>query len=172
MAHFNQCSQLVDGIDAARQEAENIRFNGEQYLDSMIAMQRALQTKLALEKPDRNANPNNLATAGDQIDWMRKQWDCLSDEFRELLTSFGGMSSGEKDASGVWKDWKANNLEKRATLIKDLSAEDQLEIKFELVDMAHFFLNMVLALDMDAEELFELYYLKNKENFDRQNNGY
>jgi hypothetical protein len=82
------------------------------------------------------------------------------------------MSNGEKDASGVWKAWKANNLEKRSTLIKDLSPEDQLEVKFELIDMAHFFLNMFVALGMDSQEIFELYFLKNKENFDRQNNGY
>ena len=172
MAHFNQCSQLVDGIEAAQNEAESIRSNGEQYLDSMLSMQRALQTKLATEKPERNAHPGKLATAGEVVDWMRKQKDCIDDEFRELLTSLGGMSNGEKDASGVWKAWKANNLEKRATLIKDLSPEDQLEIKFEFVDIMHFILNMSIALGMDSQELFELYFLKNKENFDRQNNGY
>lgn len=172
MAHFNECAQLVDGIDAARQESENIRCNGEQYLDIMMAMQQSLQTKLAIEKPEMNLNPQGLDTAGKVVDWMRTQKDCIDDEFRELLTSLGGMSGGEKDASGVWKAWKANNLEKRATLIKDLSPEDQLEIKFELIDIWHFFLNMNVALGMDSQEIFELYFLKNKENFDRQNRGY
>ena len=77
MAHFNQCSQLVDGIEAAQNEAESIRSNGEQYLDSMLSMQRALQTKLATEKPERNAHPGKLATAGEVVDWMRKQKDCI-----------------------------------------------------------------------------------------------
>lgn len=172
MAHFNQCSQLVAGIDDARQEAENIRFNGEQYFDRMINMQRSLQTKLAKEKPEMNLNPNELDTAGKVVDWMRTQKDCIDDEFRELLTSLGGMSNGEKDASGIWKAWKSNNLEKRATLISDLSPEDQLEIKFEYIDIIHFVINLQLALGMDSQELFELYYLKNKENFDRQNTGY
>lgn len=172
MAHFNQCSQLVDGIEAARQEAENIRCNGEQYLDQMINMQRSLQTKLAKEKPEMNLNPNELDTAGKVLDWMRAQKDSIDDEFRELITSLGGMSNGEKDASGVWKAWKSNNLEKRATLISDLSPKDQLEIKFEYVDIIHFVINLQLALGMDSQELFELYYLKNKENFDRQNRGY
>lgn len=172
MAHFNECASLVEGIESARQESENIRSNGKQYLDSMLGMQRALQTKLAIEKPEMNLNPNDIDTAGKTVDWLRTQWDCMSDEFRELLTSLGGMSNGEKDASGVWKAWKANNLEKRATLIKDLSPEDQLEIKFELIDIWHFFLNMNVALGLDSQEIFELYFLKNKENFDRQNNGY
>lgn len=172
MAHFNECAQLVNGIEAARQEAENIRMNGEQYIDTMLHMQGTLQTKLAKEKPEMNLNPNELDTAGKVVDWMRTQKDCIDDEFPELLTSLGGMSGGEKDASGVWKAWKANNLEKRATLISDLSPEDQLEIKFELIDIWHFFLNMNVALGLDSQEIFELYYLKNKENFDRQNNGY
>ncbi len=172
MAHFNQCSQLVDGIDAACELATDIKLNGEQLLDEMLGMQKRLQTKLAAEKPEMNLDPNNIDTAGKTVDWMRTQWDCMSDEFRELLTSLGGMSSGEKNASGVWKAWKSNNLEKRATLIKDLSPEDQLEIKFELIDIWHFFLNMNIALGMTSDEIFELYYLKNKENFERQNRGY
>ena len=172
MAHFNQCSQLVNGIEDAQKEGESIRSNGEQYIDVMMDMQRALQTKLAIEKPEMNLNPQDLDTAGKVVDWMRTQKDCIDDEFRELLTSLGGMSGGEKDASGVWKAWKANNLQKRATLISDLSPEDQLEIKFELIDIWHFFLNMNVALGLDSQEIFELYYLKNKENFDRQNRGY
>jgi hypothetical protein len=87
MAHFNECASLVEGIESARQESENIRSNGEQYLDSMIGMQRALQTKLAIEKPEMNLNPNDIDTAGKTVDWLRTQWDCMSDEFRELLTS-------------------------------------------------------------------------------------
>lgn len=172
MAHFNECASLVNGIDAARNEAEAIRSNGEQYIDVMMNMQRALQTKLATEKPEMNLNPGELDTAGKVVDWMRTQKDCIDDEFRELLTSLGGMSNGEKDASGAWKAWKSNNLEKRATKISDLSPEDQLEIKFELIDIWHFFLNMNVALGMTSEEIFELYYLKNAENFARQNNGY
>lgn len=172
MAHFNECAHLVDGIESARNESESLRCNNEQYLDAMLSMQRTLQTKLAIEKPQMNLNPCDLNTAGKVVDWMRTQKDCIDDEFRELLTSLGGMSTGEKDASGVWKAWKANNLQKRNTLISELSPEDQLEIKFEFVDIMHFVLNMQLALGMDAQELFELYYLKNKENFNRQNNGY
>ena len=33
----------------------------------------------------------------------------------------------------------------------------------------HFFVSMCRKMDMDAEELYERYLDKNKENFDRQN---
>lgn len=41
-------------------------------------------------------------------------------------------------------------------------------IKEELVDILHFFVSMCLKVGMDAEELFELYKTKNRENFRRQ----
>ncbi|MGI6706900.1 MAG: dUTPase [Clostridia bacterium] len=41
-------------------------------------------------------------------------------------------------------------------------------IKEELVDILHFFISMCLKVGMTADELYEMYLLKNKENFDRQ----
>ncbi len=41
-------------------------------------------------------------------------------------------------------------------------------LKEELVDVLHFFVSLCLRSGMDAEELFERYCEKNKENFDRQ----
>ncbi len=41
-------------------------------------------------------------------------------------------------------------------------------VKEELVDVLHFFVSMCLSAGMSAEELFEIYISKNKENFDRQ----
>jgi len=41
-------------------------------------------------------------------------------------------------------------------------------VKEELVDILHFFVSMCLKMDMTAEELFQMYLTKNKENFDRQ----
>ncbi|AZV01088.1 nucleoside triphosphate pyrophosphohydrolase [Escherichia phage vB_EcoM_005] len=130
------------------------------------------QWELLEDKPEYNRHPDDLATAGEVVDWLRNQKDYIDDEFRELLTSLGGMSNGEKDASAVWKPWKAQHAERRETLINDLSPEDQLEIKFEMIDILHFVLNMFQGLGLTAEEIFKLYYLKNKHNFERQDNGY
>ncbi|MFP9048704.1 hypothetical protein, partial [Enterococcus faecalis] len=75
-------------------------------------------------------HPDKLETAGDVVSWMREQKDCIDDEFRELLTSLGEMSRGEKEASAVWKKWKARYIEAQEKRIDEMSPEDQLEIKF------------------------------------------
>lgn len=173
MAHFNECSGLIAGVDKAEEAYFNALIHEDKDpLQVMLDMQKSLQVRLAKEKPEYNEHPDNLATAGEVVDWLRNQKDYIDDEFRELLTSLGGMSNGEKDASAVWKPWKAQHGERRETLINDLSPEDQLEIKFEMIDILHFVLNMFQGLGLSAEEIFKLYYLKNHENFERQNRGY
>lgn len=172
MAHFNECSQLIAGADKAEARYVGVlRGNGDP-LQVMLDMQKSLQTRLAKDKPEYNRHPDDLANAGEVVDWLRNQKDYIDDEFRELLTSLGGMSNGEKTASAVWKPWKGEHAEKRETLISEMSDKDQLEIKFEMTDILHFVLNMFMALGMDAEEIFKLYFLKNAENFARQDNGY
>ena len=42
------------------------------------------------------------------------------------------------------------------------------KVKEELVDILHFFTGMCIKAGMTADELFEIYKAKNKENFDRQ----
>ncbi|WKV23373.1 hypothetical protein SEA1_gp0025 [Salmonella phage SEA1] len=172
MAHFNECSQLISGNEKAENAYHDAMNAGIDPLQVMLDMQKSLQVRLANDKPEICYHPDNLKTAGDVVSWMREQKDYIDDEFRELLTSLGGMSNGEKAASSVWKPWKVQHAEFRNRLISEMSSKDQLEIKFELVDIAHFFFNMVISLGMSAEELFKLYYLKNKHNFERQDNGY
>lgn len=171
MAHFNECSQLIDGVDKAALAYDNAIIKGQDPLQVMLDMQKSLQVRLATDR-DYCYHPDKLATAGDVVAWMREQKDCIDDEFRELLTSLGEMSKGEKDASGVWKKWKARYQEAQAKPISEMSPEDQLEIKFELIDIMHFVFNMAIGLNMSAEEMFKLYYLKNAENFARQDRGY
>ena len=172
MPHFNECSQLIAGADKAQNEYWDILGDEKDPLQVMLDMQKSLQVRLAKDKPEYNRHPDDLTTAGEVVDWLRNQKDYIDDEFREHLTSLGGMSNGEKDASAVWKPWKAQHGERRETLITDLSPQDQLEIKFEMIDILHFVLNMFQGLGLTAEEIFKLYYLKNKHNFERQDNGY
>lgn len=172
MAHFNQCSQLIKDVDVATTMYHNHLDSGLDPLQTMMNMQHSLQVKLAQEKPKYNQHPDNLDTAGKVLDWLRAQDDSIADETRELYTALGGMSNGEKAASAVWKPWKSDHEKMRNTPISELSPEDQLEIKFELIDQLHFFLNKFMALGMSSKEVFELYYLKNKENFARQERNY
>lgn len=172
MAHFNECSGLIEGADKAMARYYGHLRGNEDPLQVMLDMQKSLQVRLATDKPGSNMHPDELAQAGDVVTWLRNNKDYIDDEFRELLTSLGGMSNGEKAASAVWKPWKADHVKMQDTYIKDLSDKDQLEIKFEMIDILHFVLNMFHGLGMNAEEIFKLYFLKNKANFDRQDNGY
>ena len=173
MAHFNECSQLISGVDKAEEAYFNALIHEDKDpLQVMLDMQKSLQIRLANDKPEHNKHPDELATAGDVVDWLRNQKDYIDDEFRELLTSLGEMHRGDKDASAVWKKWKGRYTEAQAKPISEMSPEDQLEIKFEMIDILHFVLNMFAGLNMSAEEIFKLYYLKNAENFARQDRGY
>ncbi|WPK29095.1 dCTP pyrophosphatase [Escherichia phage vB_EcoP_EP32B] len=92
MAHFNECSQLISGVDKAEEAYFNALIHEDKDpLQVMLDMQKSLQVRLANDKPEHNKHPDELATAGDVVDWLRNQKDYIDDEFRELLTSLGGM---------------------------------------------------------------------------------
>lgn len=52
---------------------------------------------------------------------------------------------------------------------KNYSDIDEAALKEEIVDVLHFFLGMCIDSGMTADELFDIYLKKNKENYDRQN---
>jgi hypothetical protein len=56
--------------------------------------------------------------------------------------------------------------------VSDLSPEDVKELKMELVDIQHFLFNMMVSVGMTADELYNYYLSKNKENIRRQENNY
>jgi hypothetical protein len=149
---------------------------GDNPFQLVLDTQLKLQKELAAKLPENgNIDPENMAawaTCGQMVDYMREQKDSLDDEFRELLTSFGGMSNGEKSATSVWKKWKKDNQSRRNTLFSELSEEDKLEVYMELIDAVHFFANKINALGLTADDVCELYLIKNAENFNRYNAGY
>lgn len=51
---------------------------------------------------------------------------------------------------------------------KNPKKEDPKLIKEELIDILHFFISMCISAGMTAEEMFDIYMDKNKENFNRQ----
>jgi dimeric dUTPase (all-alpha-NTP-PPase superfamily) len=59
-----------------------------------------------------------------------------------------------------WKPWK-----KQQGFSRELYTQ-------ELIDAFHFWMNMCIAVDMTADEIYEKYKEKNKENHDRQDRGY
>lgn len=77
-------------------------------------------------------------------EWLQKQTLAMISELAELLDEVNFK---------WWKNPKTVN-------------DDY--IKDELVDIMHFFTAMCLRAGMNADELFDRYMKKNKENFDRQ----
>lgn len=94
----------------------------------------------------------------------------IEDEMSEMMDALGGIKDGI--GNGAWKTWKNNHDKASSMTIKSLSKGDLKELKMEIVDMFHFFMNFAIAINMTGSELFSYYIAKNKENHERQNNNY
>lgn len=78
-------------------------------------------------------------------EWVQKKCHAMISEISELLAEVN------------FKWWKNP---------KEL---DYKAIKEEMVDILHFLVGMGINVGMTAQEMFDIYYEKNKENYDRQN---
>lgn len=173
MSEFNSCAHLVNPEDLAEVEDlyNKLLQTQNNPFEYMMGLQLQLQKDLHEKLPERNPIPTELETCGEILDWIRANDDAIDDERRELYTALGGMSNGNQ-ASSVWKNWRANNVEYRNRKFSDLSEADRLEVLFESSDQIHFILNQLLALGLTAKDVFMLYTLKNMENIRRYNTGY
>jgi hypothetical protein len=94
----------------------------------------------------------------------------LVDEIHEATDALGGVKDGSGNA--IWKYWKKDFTRYGFMKFSDLSSADQLECKFEIVDMLHFFMNYAISIGMTPQEMYNMYMSKNKENRERQKRGY
>lgn len=94
----------------------------------------------------------------------------LIDEIHEATDALGGVKDGS--GSAIWKRWKKDFAKFDTMKFSDLSASDQLECKFEIIDMLHFFMNYAISVGMDGREMYNMYMAKNAENRARQKRGY
>jgi hypothetical protein len=60
----------------------------------------------------------------------------MIDEIHEATDALGGIKDGKGNA--IWKRWKAAYPEYANKKFSDLSQEDQIECKFEIIDMLHY----------------------------------
>ena len=93
---------------------------------------------------------NDYIITNRKLDFTKEQWIqkgslALIDEITELLNEVN------------YKWWK------------NPKPIDDAAVKEEIVDMLHFFVSICLYAGMSADELYNIYIGKNKENFDRQN---
>ncbi|MCL2675540.1 MAG: dUTPase [Firmicutes bacterium] len=77
-------------------------------------------------------------------EWIQKRSLALIDEVAELLNEIN------------YKWWK------------NPKPVDEKAVKEELVDILHFYIGMCIDGGLSADELFQIYLDKNKENYDRQ----
>lgn len=136
------CAPLYD------QQVDGLKYP----LKQMFELQRRLQDHLARKG---RAIDLDKATFTEKVREITTQWRNLTLEFAELLERL------------PYKEWKTYTTEQR-----ELSDEEMLEVKYEYIDMFHFFLNIGLCLGVTGEEFEKLYLTKNQENFNRQNRGY
>lgn len=103
------------------------------------------------------------------MDFWHMNSHSLIDEIHEATDALGGISSG---GSAIWKRWKKDHSKYSDLKFSDLSSEDQLECKFEIIDILHFFMNMAASIGMTPQEMYNMYMSKNEENRRRQANNY
>lgn len=94
----------------------------------------------------------------------------LIDEIHEATDALGGIQDG--DGNAIWKRWKKAYHSFSEKKFSDLSPSDQLECKFEIIDMLHFFMNYAASIGMTPQEMYNMYMSKNQENRRRQQNNY
>jgi hypothetical protein len=140
----NKCADLVN--------SEDVKYPS---IEEMFDMQLQLQRFLHEKKPQ--CLDFDHATFMDKMKEIKNQWTYLTTEYVELIERV------------PFKTWKSYSPEQKVGF---LSEEDKLETQFEYIDMFHFFMNIGLLIGIDGKTFAKLYYLKNKENFDRQNRGY
>ena len=173
MAEFNSCAKLIDDdkIKECNKLYEDLLKNNKDPFEYMLNAQNSLQEHLS-ESVVGNKKPADLKTIGEIYEWLRDNKIALDDEFREVVDALPGMNLPEKDRSALWKKWKASHNSLVNKKITDLEPNELKELKFELIDMWHFFMNMTLALNINAKEFFTYYFYKNLENLRRYNSGY
>lgn len=99
-----------------------------------------------------------------QLDSYKNDPAALSDEERAHFISWNILALEDElhealDEVG-WKPW---------TTSRHLNRD---AFKGELVDALHFFMNLMLAAEIDADELLEAYQKKREKNAKRQREGY
>jgi len=94
----------------------------------------------------------------------------LIDEIHEASDALGGIKDGS--GNSIWKKWKSAHSTYDTIKFSDLSDNDQIECKFEIIDMLHFFMNYAASIGMTSKEMYNMYMSKNIENRARQTKGY
>lgn len=139
--------------------------------EALFKNQQELQRKFyTLNKGFKN--PDAISTLGEKYDFIRDNKTALDDEFREVVDALAGSQGTSKERSALWKRWKSACEQMRAKSYKDLTPDEIANIKEEFSDMFIFMMNMAIALEISAKDLFIFTYVKSKENQKRLEENY
>lgn len=175
MAEFNSCAALLSDDKLAEVNAlyTELKMDGRSPFDYLLHLQNDLQVNLEEKYPGRTVAPLNIKTKGELAQFLMDQKQAFDDEFQELLLSVAGTNKSAKEQTTIWKKWKSGYESLRAEDVNEgLTQDEQAERDFEIIDMFHFFNNMLLALGFDEKRIFQYYCLKNLENFRRYEQNY
>ena len=117
-------------------------------LTTIMKMQKTFQERLGVDFEGMSAE--------ERAKFMRDQRGYLEDEVAEALYEMP-----------FYKTWK--NYDK---LSETERAEAWEKVRMELVDAAHFFINLLLGAGFTPEQFYNMYVKKNLENHRRQDAGY
>lgn len=106
----------------------------------------------------------------DLMSFWHMNTHAMIDEIHEATDALGGIGDGH--GNSIWKRWKKAYDSYEKMRFSELTETDQLECKFEIIDMLHFFMNYAISIGMTPKEMYNMYMSKNKENRNRQKNGY
>lgn len=154
----NQCKNLFIGNEYEK---------STHHLDDLINLQKNTQEGVY------GYDFSNM-TLGQIKDFWLWNTRAIEDEISEAYDALGGVSNNGETSIGnaVWKPWKKDHKKAYTMKISDLSDDDIIELKMELVDIQHFIFNLMISVGMDAKDLYNFYLSKNKENIERQQRGY
>jgi hypothetical protein len=150
----NSCANL---------EIENLYLASKDTLGDIMTIQAETQ---------KNVYGYNFQdmTLRDLMTFWHMNNHAMIDEIHEATDALGGIKDGAGNA--IWKRWKQAHESFSDKKFSDLSESDQLECKFEIVDILHFFMNYAISVGMTPQEMYNMYMSKNEENRARQQRGY
>lgn len=124
----------------------------------VLQQQMFLQARIFLEQGQRY--DGLCVSQHDFLERFRSNMEAIASEAEEIRDRL------------PWKHWKWEHRTRVADRAP-LSEDERLEIKYELVDMFHFMLNIMIGAGFTSwHEVESYYFAKNKENLDRQERGY
>ena len=116
-------------------------------LEHMLEMQKEFQNRV---------DPRYNSDLKERAAFLRDHFVFCNQELHEMLYEIPFFKN--------WKDY-SNMTDEEIVEAFD-------KAKNELIDAWHFFMNLSIGLGMDAEEFYQRYLDKHKENIRRQDEGY